>query len=115
MKKYSIYRGVDNEIEFKGLRGQYFYYAAGGGVGCIMTALFLHILGVPILVNILFLVGGLLTAYLVPTAYNKSHGRWGFDKLPVRRLQPRYVVRYQSIRSILKRNASSLTGTYEKD
>ncbi|GAB3179631.1 DUF4133 domain-containing protein [Telluribacter humicola] len=102
MKRYPIYRGVDNEIEFKGLRGRYFYYAVGGGVGCIMTALFLHILGVPILLNLFFLVAGLLASYLIPTTYNKSHGRWGFDKLSVQRLQPRYVVRYQSIRSLLK-------------
>ena len=46
MKKYSIYRGIDNEIEFKGLRGRYFYHAAGGAVGFIMTTLLLHIVGV---------------------------------------------------------------------
>jgi hypothetical protein len=102
MKKYSIYRGIDNEIEFKGLRGRYFYYAVGGAVGFIMTTLFLHILGVPILFNIVFLGSGLVASYLIPTSYNKSHGRWGFDKLPVRSLQPKYIVRYKSIKSIVK-------------
>jgi hypothetical protein len=102
MKKYSIYRGIDNEIEFKGLRGRYFYYAAGGAVGFIMTTLLLHILGVPILFNIVFLGSGLAASYLIPTSYNKSHGRWGFDKLPVRSLQPKYIVRYKSIKSIVK-------------
>lgn len=102
MKRYSIYRGIDNEIEFKGLRGRYFYYAAGGAVGFIMTTLLLHILGVPILFNIVFLGSGLVASYLIPTSYNKSHGRWGFDKLPVRSLQPKHIVRYKSIRSIVR-------------
>lgn len=101
MKKYPIYRGIDNEIEFKGLKGRYFYLAAGGSVGAIMTTLLLHIIGMPIAVNIVFLCLGLGASYAIPTAYNKSHGRWGFDKLPVKNLQPRHVVRYKSIRSIL--------------
>ncbi|WP_373513764.1 DUF4133 domain-containing protein [Persicitalea sp.] len=103
MKKYSIYRGIDNEIEFKGLRGRYFYYAAGGAVGFIMTTLLLHILGVPVVFNIVFLGLGLVASYLIPTSYNKSHGRWGFDKLPVRSQQPKHIVRYRLIRSIVKR------------
>ena len=102
MKKYPIYRGIDNEIEFKGLRGQYFYYAAGGAVGFIMTTLVLHILGVPILFNIVFLGSGLMASYLIPTSFNKSHGRWGFDKLPVRSMQPKHIVRYKSINSIVR-------------
>jgi hypothetical protein len=101
MKKYPIYRGIDNEIEFKGLKGRYFYMAAGGSVGFIMATLLLHILGMPLLLNILFLILGLGASYALPTAYNKSHGRWGFDKLPVRSRQPRYVVRYKSIKSLL--------------
>lgn len=107
MKKYAIYRGIDNEIEFKGLRGRYFYYAAGGAVGFIMTTLLLHILGVPVLFNIVFLCLGLVASYLIPTSYNKSHGRWGFDKLPVRSLQPKHIVRYRSIRSIVKRKTNN--------
>lgn len=102
MKKYPIYRGIDNEIEFKGLKGRYFYLAAGGAVGVIMTTLLLHIIGLPLVVNILFLGMGLGASYVIPTAYNKSHGRWGFDKLPVKNLQPRHVVRYKSIRSLLR-------------
>jgi hypothetical protein len=101
MKRYPIYRGIDNEIEFRGLRGRYFYLAAGGCVGCIMLTLLLHILGMPLPVSIVFLSLGLGVSYALPSAYNKSHGRWGFDKLPVRTMQPRHVVRYKSIRSIL--------------
>ncbi len=109
MKQYTIYRGIDNEIEFKGLKGRYFYLAAGGAVGCIMVTLLLHIVGMPLGINIVFLCLGLGASYAVPTAYNKSHGRWGFDKLPVKNLQPRYVVRYKSIRSILRIDSTTRT------
>ena len=37
MKAYIIHRGVDNEIEFRGLRGKHFYYAAI----CVIATLFL--------------------------------------------------------------------------
>ena len=102
MKKFSIYRGIDNEIEFKGLKGQYFYYAAIGAVITIFLTLFFHIVGLPIIISIIFLVGGLAASYLVPQNYNKSHGKWGFNKLPVVTMQPKYIVRRKAARSIVK-------------
>ena len=102
MKKYTIYRGIDNEIEFKGLKGQYFYYAAIGAVVTIMMTLFFHIVGLPIVISIFFLVGGLAASFLVPQHYNKSHGKWGFNKLPVVAMQPKYIVRRKAARSIVQ-------------
>ncbi len=102
MKKFSIYRGIDNEIEFKGLKGQYFYYAAIGAVVTIMLTLFFHIVGIPIIISIVFLVGGLASSFFVPQHYNKSHGKWGFNKLPVVTMQPKYIVRRKAARSIVQ-------------
>lgn len=102
MKKYNIYRGIDNEIEFKGLKGQYFYYAAGGAGCSVFLSLIFHMIGLPIIVSLVFLLIGFSASYFVTTHFNKSHGKWGFNKLPVISLQPRYVVRRKSIRNIVK-------------
>lgn len=105
MKKYTIYRGIDNEIEFKGLKGQFFYYAAIGAVITIMLTLFFHIVGLPIIISIVFLVGGLATSFFVPQHYNKSHGKWGFSKLPVVTMQPKFIVRRKAARNVVKLRA----------
>ncbi|GLU56505.1 transposase [Dyadobacter frigoris] len=105
MKKYTIYRGIDNEIEFKGLKGWYFYYAAIGAVVTIMLTLFFHIIGIPLLISIIFLVTGLAASYFVTQHFNKNYGKWGFNKIPVVTMQPQYIVRRKAIRNTVKLRA----------
>jgi Domain of unknown function (DUF4133) len=67
---YPVFRGVDNELEFRGLRGKYFYYAVAGAIGSIFLTLMLYILGVNVLLAMLLMVmvgGGALY-------YNVSSG-----------------------------------------
>ena len=52
MKSFPVFRGVDNEIEFRGLRGKYFYYAAVGIIASIFLTLFLYIIGLNTLIAI---------------------------------------------------------------
>lgn len=107
MKAYSIYRGVDNEIEFRGLRGQYFYYAAGGLIASVFFTLFSYILGLPILLAILFLslgAGGTLGwCYTQQGRY----GRWGAVKQQVGRLKPGFVCQYQSFNRLVPVRSST--------
>jgi hypothetical protein len=96
MKLYSIHRGVDNEIEFKGLRGKHFYSAAI----CVIVTLFLgfvlYMVGVPPFFTIVFLslLGGGALWYVFRN--NKRYGRWGDVKQRVQRYKPHFVCQYQS-------------------
>ena len=101
MKSYSIYRGVDNEIEFRGLRGQHFYYAAGGLIASVFLTLFSYIIGLPILLAMLLLAlgaGGTLTWCFTQQG---RYGRWGTVKQKVQRLKPSFVCQYQSFNRLV--------------
>ncbi len=102
MKQYYINKGIDNEIEFRGLKGIYLYYAAGGIAGTVMLSLVLHVIGAPLILSLVILIGGLCSSYFVAIHYNKTHGKWGFEKLPIKNLQPKILVRTKSIRKTIK-------------
>lgn len=98
---YPIFRGVDNELEFRGLRGKYFYYAVGGVIGSIFLTLVLYIVGVNLLVALVLLVatGGGALGYAYSA--NKKYGRWGDVKQPVRTLKPHFVSQTRSFRQVV--------------
>lgn len=101
MKSFPIFRGADNEIEFRGLRGLYFYYAAGGLITSVFATLFGYILGAPILLAVLFLLigsGGTLTWCY---SRNNRYGRWGAVKQQVRQLKPAFVCQYNSFNRLI--------------
>lgn len=101
MKSYPIHRGVDNEIEFRGLRGQHFYYAAGGLIASVFVTLFSYILGLPILVALLVLAVGSGGTLAWCYTQNNRHGRWGAVKQQVQRLRPQYVCQHQSFNRLV--------------
>ena len=59
---YSINKGINQSIEFKGLKAQYIWYLGGGVVGLMILFAALYIIGVPSLICIGFIgtAGGFL-------------------------------------------------------
>lgn len=101
MKSYAIHRGVDNEIEFRGLRGMYFYYAAVGLIVSVFVTLFSYILGLPILLAILLLAVGAGGTLAWCYTQNGRYGRWGAVKQQVQRHKPSFVCQYQSFNRLV--------------
>jgi hypothetical protein len=98
---YPILRGVDNELEFRGLRGKYFYYAVAGVIGGIFLALLLYIVGINLLVAFALMVLTAGGSLIYVFSANKTYGRWGTVKQPVRRLKPHYVYQNRSFRQLI--------------
>lgn len=98
---HRYFRGVDNEIEFRGLRGKYFYYAATSLVGAIFITMMLYVFGVPIIISLGFLVliGGGGVYYF--TEQNKKHGRWGEVKSSLKGLKPGGVINKVPINQLM--------------
>ena len=89
---HHYFRGVDNEIEFKGFRGKYFYYAAACLVGAIFLTMMLYVFGVHIIITLVLLVtiGGGGVYYF--HNQNETYGRWGDVKNSLKSLKPKGVV-----------------------
>lgn len=98
---YPIFRGVDNELEFRGLRGKYFYYAVGGVIGSIFLTLFLYIFGVNLFLALLLMLATGGGAVFYTYSANKKYGRWGDVKQPVRSLKPHYLYQTRSFGRIV--------------
>jgi Na+-transporting methylmalonyl-CoA/oxaloacetate decarboxylase gamma subunit len=91
MKEFTIFKGVDNEIEFKGLRGKYFYFGAIGGVGSIFSCLILVIIGIPSVIVFLLLILLLITSISAAFHFSQKYGRWGMEKQPIQKRKPHFI------------------------
>ncbi|MXO04361.1 DUF4133 domain-containing protein [Flavobacterium sp. HBTb2-11-1] len=88
---YQINKGINQSIEFKGLKAQYIWYL-GGGVVCLMILFaILYIVGVPslICVGIIGAVGG----FLVFKIYRMSnqYGEYGMMKAFAKKQIPKFI------------------------
>jgi len=88
---YQINKGINQSIEFKGLKAQYIWYLAGGMVMLMIVFAVLYIIGLPSVLCIgLFGAAG---AFLVFKIYSLSrkYGQYGLMKALASRQVPRYV------------------------
>ncbi|MBC5862867.1 DUF4133 domain-containing protein [Flavobacterium turcicum] len=102
MKKsvYQINKGINQSIEFKGLKAHYIWYLGGGIIVLMILFVVLYIIGLPSFVCIGII--GLLGALLVFKIYKMSrkYGEFGMMKALAKRQVPK-AIRVQS-RKIFK-------------
>lgn len=86
---YQINKGINQSIEFKGLKAQYIWYLGGGVVGLMIVFAVLFIIGIPSLVCVAF-IGGAGTA-MVMKIYKMSrrYGEHGMMKALASRQVPK--------------------------
>ncbi|SHN20794.1 DUF4133 domain-containing protein [Flavobacterium xinjiangense] len=92
---YQINKGINQSIEFKGLKAQYIWYLGGGVIILLFLFSALYIIGLPSLVCVG--VVGISGALLVVKVYRMSHkyGEHGMMKAIAKRQVPK-AVRIQS-------------------
>lgn len=97
---YQINKGINQSIEFKGLKAQYIWYLGGGVVVLMILFAAMYIVGLPsfICVVIIGISGTLLVLYI----YRMSHkyGEHGMMKALAKRQVPK-AIKFQS-RKIFK-------------
>ncbi len=97
---YQINKGINQSIEFKGLKAQYIWYLGGGVIALLFLFSFMYIIGFPSLACIGIV--GTSGTLLVMKVYKMSHkyGEYGMMKALAKRRVPK-AVRTQS-RKIFK-------------
>lgn len=103
MITYRINKGVDQPIQFKGLKSQ-FLYMFFGGVGLVLLVSFLLTLMIGILPSIVIGVLGLGFVAYYTYYLNKHYGEFGIMKARSRRSQPDYLLNKKTVREILNTN-----------
>jgi len=91
MPVYSINKGINKPIEFKGLKAQYIGYLAGGLVGLLVLFAVLYIIGIPVYICIAIIsaLGGGL--FFQVFKLSNQYGQYGLMKHTARRYLPGYL------------------------
>ena len=99
---YQINKGINQSIEFKGLKAQYIWYLGGGVIALLIIFAAMYIIGLPSFVCI----GIILTAgtVLVIRIYGMSnkYGEYGLMKALARKQVPK-VLKSRSRKVFLKK------------
>ena len=97
---YSINKGVNKSIEFRGLKAQYIWYLGGGLIGLILFAI-LYISGINtyICLVVILIAGG----FLFTRVYKLSnkYGEYGMMKKAANRMLPT-VIKTNSRKQFIK-------------
>lgn len=91
---YKINKGINQSIEFKGLKAQYIWYLGGGVVMLMIVFAALYIMGIPSLICVGVI--GISGAILVMKIYQMSHkyGEHGMMKALSKRQLPKAIKIY---------------------
>ena len=91
---YTINKGINKAIEFRGLKAQYIWYLGGGLLGLLILFAILYICGINTFVclGLIFIAGGVLFAQI----YRLSHkyGEHGMMKSVAKRSIPAVIKSY---------------------
>ena len=104
MAEYGINKGVDRDVEFKGLRAQYLFIFAGGLLGVFVLFVAMYLAGIPTAVCIAtgLVTGTALTGFTFHL--NRKYGAYGLMKLLAARRHPRRIVSRKSVARTLNRH-----------
>jgi len=88
---YSINKGINRPIVFKGVKAQYIGYLAGGLIGLIILFAVLYICGVNSYACIVIVLGA--GTWLISSVgkMSRKYGRYGLMKKQAKRLLPDYL------------------------
>ena len=98
---YSINKGVNKSIEFRGLKAQYIWYLGGGLIGLLILFAILYISGINtyICLVVILIAGG----FLFTRVYKLSnkYGEYGMMKKAAKRMLPT-VIKINSRKQFIK-------------
>lgn len=88
---YQINKGINQSIEFKGLKAQYIWYLGGGVVALLIVFAVMYIIGLPTYLCIGIIAGA--GVFMVMKIYGMSnkYGEHGLMKALARKQVPRLI------------------------
>lgn len=99
---YQINKGINQSIEFKGLKAQYIWYLGGGVVALLIIFAAMYIIGLPSIVCVgIILTSGTLLVIRIYGMSNK-YGEYGLMKALARKQVPK-VIKSRSRKVFLKK------------
>jgi len=91
---YSINKGVNQPIVFKGLKAQYIWWLGGGLVALLIFFAILHVIGVNTYLSLILVLGAATAVILYVFRLSNTYGEHGMMKKIARQSVPKTVKSY---------------------
>jgi len=88
---YTINKGVNKAVEFKGLKAQYIWWLGGGLIGILIIFAILYIVGVSTYIALGFALGGATLVIVYVFRLSNTYGEHGMMKKMASRSVPKVV------------------------
>lgn len=85
---YQINKGINQSIEFKGLKAQYIWYLGGGLVVLLIVFAILYVIGLPSLLCVAIIVAAATVLILQIYGMSSKYGEHGLMKALARKQVP---------------------------
>lgn len=91
---YSINRGINKSIEFKGLKAQYIWYFAGGMIILMILFSILYIIGLHSYLCLIIIAIGAIALIKKVFYWSKTYGEYGMMKYLASKRIPKHLKSY---------------------
>jgi hypothetical protein len=88
---YSINKGVNQAIVFKGLKAQYIWWLGGGLVGILILFVIMHVIGINTYISLGLSLGGATAVIVYVFRLSNTYGEYGMMKKIARRSVPMVI------------------------
>ncbi|MBV4359079.1 DUF4133 domain-containing protein [Pinibacter aurantiacus] len=88
---YTINKGVNKSIEFKGLKAQYIWYLAGGLLVLLILFAILYVVGVNTYICLIIILGCGTVLFTQVYRMSKTYGAYGLMKKAAKRKVPQVI------------------------
>ena len=88
---YSINKGVDQAIEFKGFKAQYILWLGGGIVALLFLFALMYLAGVDMMICLVITFGLGTVLFWKVNSFSKQYGEHGMMKKMASRHIPKYI------------------------
>lgn len=88
---YTINKGVNKSIEFKGLKAQYIWYLAGGLLGLLILFAILYVVGLNTYICLIIIIGCGAVLFTQVYRMSKTYGAYGLMKKAAKRKVPQVI------------------------
>ena len=88
---YQVNKGIDQPVEFRGLRAQYIWWLGGGVVGLLMLFAMMYVVGVNMYVCVLVILLLGLLLFLLVYKMNRQYGEHGLMKKMATKAIPKKI------------------------
>jgi uncharacterized membrane protein len=99
--EYTVFKGINKTVEFKGLRAQYLVYFVVGIIILFMLFVVLRMFNTNIVGTIITVVILALVLMVVVFRMNAKYGQYGLMKKQAQKRCPRFLISRKSFKYIL--------------